>query len=347
MQKMNSYSKYQKEIIKKIGKELGANTPFKYEKTSSNHLKVFIEGLDKPRYTACTPSDSKAGDNFMADLRCALKAACVKRQPKMVMSKRTNIVRVKAQYIEHFMAACIKAVRTNIQQYTEKEKSWVVKENSIKNLKIQRKNLAARIFEQTQKTYRNQQYITGSDSNMIKGEILKHLCYMLPNTADYIDVLKPKKALNGLSKAVSVATGSIALANVEAANESVKNLKQTTNIISDLVIADTGTSLGKQSMKEEGVKKEGVRKEDAMEKKVEILNSSSNKNPAETLAAMNKSQAIQNLRQLSRNESEAMLEYIKIAMAENHQQDLQEVLNMMTSKGITLNMLSNYSENAA
>ena len=342
MQKINSYSKYQKEIIKKIGKELGANTPFKYEKTSSNHLKVFIEGLDKPRYTACTPSDRKSGDNFMADLRCALKAACVKRQPKVAASKQMNIIRVKAQYIDNLTAACIKVVRTNIQQYAEKEELWVVKENSLINLKSQRKHLVARIFEQTQKAHRNQQYITGSDSRIIKDEILKHLSYMLPNTADYRDTLKPKKVLNELSKAVSVATGSIALASVEAANEKVNNLKQATSIISDFVIADTGKALGKQSIKEEHGSKEGTKKIEA-----EVLSRSPNKNPAEQLAAMNKSQAIQNLRRLSRNENEAMLEYIQIAMAENHQQDLQEVLNMMTSKGITLNMLSNYSENAA
>ena len=70
MQKLNSFSKYQKDIIKKITKELGPGIPFKYEKTSSNHLKVLIEGLEKPRYTACTPSDIKSGDNFMAGTKC-------------------------------------------------------------------------------------------------------------------------------------------------------------------------------------------------------------------------------------------------------------------------------------
>lgn len=325
MHKINSYSKYQKEIIKKIGKELGANTPFKYEKTNSNHLKVCVDGLEKPIYTSCTPSDRKSGDNFMGDLRCALKAAHVKRQPKIIVSKKMNILQVKAQYVENLMAACIKTVRTNIQQYSEKEQSWVIKEGSIQALKAQRKSLAGRIFEQAQKVHRNQQYITGADSNIIRGEILKHLSYMLPNIADYANTLKPKRVRSELSKAVSAETGSIILPNVEAANERGDDLKQTA----------------------ENVRLKGLKKHSTKKNEVGIQSASSNINPAEALAAMNKAQAIQNLRRLSRNESEAMLEYIQIAMAENHQQDLQEVLSMMASKGITLNMLSDYSENAA
>lgn len=351
MQKINSFSKYQKDIIKKIGKELGPNTPFKYEKTSSNHLKVFIDGLDKPRYTACTPSDQKSGDNFMADLRGALKAARVKRQPKMVVSQPMNLHKAKAQYIEHLMSACIKAVRTNIQQYSEKDRLWVMKENSITHLKTHRKNMAAKIFEQTQKSQRNQQYVTGCDSRIIKGEIFKHLSYMLPNTADYADVLHPNKIRNELSKAVNVATGSIELSNVKAANEGVNELKKGINIVSDFLMGDSSAvddicaEPSKPLVKKERVKKERVKKEDQTlartpSNEEKVRGSLPNKNPAETLAAMNKSQAIQHLRCLSRHEGEAMLECIQIAMAENHQQDLQEVLSMMSDKGITLDMLS-------
>lgn len=342
MQKHNGYSKYQKDIIKKITKELGPKTPFKHEKTSSNHLKVLIEGLDKPRYTACTPSDSRSGDNFMADLRCALKAAHLKREPKIELSKRMNTTQLKIQYIENLTASCIKTVRTNIEQYTEKENMLVIQENSISNLKPLRKNLATKIFEQTKRANNHQHYITGADSNLVKAEVLKHLNYMLPNAADYVQALKPKEAVNALSKAVSLANGRVVSPNVEAANESINTLDKVTEMVTNIIISDTRKDVDKQ-----GVKDDGIKTIDAKHTTDKKLMSVPNKNPAEELAAMEKEQAVKNLRRLSRNEGEAMLAYIKIAMEENKQQDLQEVLEMMTCKGITLDMLSGYLENVA
>lgn len=72
-----------------------------------------------------------------------------------------------------------------------------------------------------------------------------------------------------------------------------------------------------------------------------------NRNPAEELAAMSQEQAVKNLRRLSLNEAEDMLANIKIAMEENKQQDLHEVVEMMECKGITLDMLSGYQKKVA
>lgn len=339
MQKLNSYSKYQKDIIKKISKELGPSIPFKYERTSSNHLKILIEGLDKPLYTGCTPSDRKSGDNFMADLRCALKAARLKRQPKTVLSMRMNTAQLKIQYIENLTTSCIKMVRTNIKPYIEKEKNLVIKENNIRNIKIFRKNLATNIFDQCKKVNK-QQYTTGADSNFIKGEIIKHLNYMLPNAADYAHTLKPVDLINTLSKAVSTANGSVALSSFEDSNKDMNNLNMATELVTSLDNRDTTEKALNKEVKQQSMKNTKIPKE-------AVNNITTNKNPAEELASMTKEQAIKNLRRLSRNESEAMLSHIKMAMEENIQQDLHEVLEVMACKGITLDMLSGYQKNAA
>lgn len=352
MQKLNSFSKYQKDIIKKITKELGPNIPFKYEKTNSNHLKVLIEGLEKPRYTACTPSDIKSGDNFMADLRCALKAAHLKRQPRTVISKRINTVQLKVQYIENLTASCIKTVRTNIKQYIEKEKTVVINENSISNLKSLRKSLATKIFTQNQKMTRQHQYITGADSKIIKNEVIKHLNYMLPNTADYALILKPVESINSLSKAVSTANGGtnfsgITLSNFEAANEGINNLNRATEIVTSIVINDTKRKTENKKLNQVQDTKKNSQKEISRDIRTDKQMSIPNRNPAEELAAMPQQQAIKNLRRLSLNEAEDMLANIKIAMEDNKQQDLHEVVEMMECKGITLAMLSGYQKNVA
>lgn len=352
MQKFNSYSKYQKDIIKKITKELGPNIPFIYEKTCRNHLKVLIEGLDKPLYTACTPSDRKSGDNFMADLRSALKAAHLKRQTKVVSSTRMNTAQLKVQYIENLTASCIKTVRTNIKQYIEKEKSLVIKENSISNFKLLRKSLATKIFTQNQKMTRQQFYITGADSKIIKSEVIKHLNFMLPNAADYALTLKPVDSISSLSKAVNTANGSttfsgVTLSNFEAANESITNLNKATEIVANVVINDTVNKTENKNLNQETNKKRKAQKESSRYIRTDKLMSIPNRNPAEELAAMPQQQAVKNLRRLSINEAEDMLTHIKIAMDENKQQDLHEIVEMMACKGVTLDMLSGYQQNVA
>jgi hypothetical protein len=62
---------------------------------------------------------------------------------------------------------------------------------------------------------------------------------------------------------------------------------------------------------------------------------------------MSKHQAVKSLRRLSRNESETILEYIKLAIELNHQQDLREVSEVMVSKGISLEMMNEYLSCAA
>lgn len=330
MNKISSYSKYQKDIIKRIAKELGTSIAFSYGKCSNNHLKVYVDGLDKPFYTSSTPSDRKAGDNFMGDLRSALKAAHLKRQSVIIVTKHINSVQLKAQYIEGLKDACIKTVRTNIDQYTGKEELLVKKENSISSLKPQRKKLATKIFEHTQKTNKNVQYITGKDSQSIKDEIIKHLNYMLPNTADYVHSLKPVNTENKLTKAVNIASGSAPILSAEAANEGITQLTNKSKMNTDEVMNDPNSGVIKKSKKPVAVEAPSC------------ISDKPNRNPAEVLAAMSKEQAVQNLRRLSRNEGEAMLANIALAMDLNHQQDLNEVSEFMEAKGIDLGMMAEF-----
>lgn len=328
MNKISSYSKYQRDIIKRIGKELGTSIAFNYGKCSNNHLKIYVDGLEKPLYTSSTPSDRKSGDNFMGDLRCALKAAHLKRQPVIAVIKHMNNALLKTQYIENLKSACIKTVRTNIEQYTEKEECLVMKENSMSSLKLQRKRLATKILEHTQKMHKSVQYITGKESQGIKDEIIKHLDFMLPNNGDYAKALKPENTEDKLYKAVNVANGGAGILRIEAANEGINKLAKRTAVVTDLIMNDKKPVIQKESIKSAG--------------ELHSTPNKPNKNPAEVLAAMSKQQAVQNLRRLSRNEGEVMLAYITLAMDQNHQQDLSEVSELMAAKGIDLDMMAQF-----
>lgn len=330
MKKINSYSKYQREIIKKIAKELGASIAFSYGRCSNNHLKVYIDGLDKPFYTSSTPSDRKAGDNFIGGIRSALKAENLKQQPVTTAVKHMNNALLKKQYFENLKSTCIKTVRTNIEQYTEKERLLIYRENSVGSLKPQRRKLAARIFENAQKVHRNTQYITGKDSQAIKGEIIKHLNYMLPTSAEYSQNLKPDDSVKILSRAVNVLSGNAAILETEAVSEGKKNQTKKDNMLSDVVMINQHTSTKKKNMNIYAAKK------------INNPQSEGGRNPAELLAAMSKQQAVQNFRFLNRHEGEAMLAYIALAMEQNHQQNLSEISELMEEKDINLEMMTEF-----
>ncbi|WP_217534722.1 hypothetical protein [Vibrio metschnikovii] len=51
MPKQVSYTQYQKRVIRFLSEYLGAQTPFTYQRTQTNHLKVLIDGVAKPLYT--------------------------------------------------------------------------------------------------------------------------------------------------------------------------------------------------------------------------------------------------------------------------------------------------------
>lgn len=275
----------------------------------------------------------------MSDLRNALKAAHLKRKPVIFKTKPINNVQLKAQYIESLKEACIKTVRTNIVQYITKEEQVVIEEDSISSLKPHRKKLALKIFEHMKKRNNNVQYITGKDSQGIKNEILKHLNYMLPNNGDYAEILKQREGLDleaagsKLSNAVTIASGVTPILSVEAASESIAQLTRQAKLTTSVIMR--GQSSGKDN-------RDNNDKKIATVETTDCISDKPNNNPAEVLAAMSDGQAVQNFRRLSRNEGEAMLANIALAMDLNHQQDLNEVADLMRAKGIDLDMLADF-----
>lgn len=91
MCKSSGYSKYQKRVIKFLNDLLGADTPFSYERTQTNHLKVLIDGVPKPIFTGSTPSDCKSINNFMAE---------VKRELEQVKLKKTTFSQNLNRFIQ-------------------------------------------------------------------------------------------------------------------------------------------------------------------------------------------------------------------------------------------------------
>lgn len=64
MPKQVSYTQYQKRVIRFLSEYLGDQTPFTYQRTQTNHLKVLIDGVAKPLYTGSTPSNIKSINNL-------------------------------------------------------------------------------------------------------------------------------------------------------------------------------------------------------------------------------------------------------------------------------------------
>lgn len=63
-------SKFQRKVVSQLKTMLMPyDINFEYSKSSKNHLKVVVEGVEKPLYTSSTPSDHRAFEQFKGEVR--------------------------------------------------------------------------------------------------------------------------------------------------------------------------------------------------------------------------------------------------------------------------------------
>ena len=99
MNKQASYSKYQKKVIKFLYDLLGVDTPFSFERAQNNHLKILIDGVPKPLYTGSTPSDTKAINNFMAEVKRHVALSKKEAEDAEVEAKAEEIVEAENEAV--------------------------------------------------------------------------------------------------------------------------------------------------------------------------------------------------------------------------------------------------------
>lgn len=72
------FTPYQRQVIARVSQLLEGKT-FQYEKKRNNHLAIKVEGISDVFHTSATPSDFRAADNFLGDIRSALNRRAADR----------------------------------------------------------------------------------------------------------------------------------------------------------------------------------------------------------------------------------------------------------------------------
>ena len=135
MCKQSSYSKYQKRVIKFLNDQLGTDTPFTYERTQTNHLKVLIDGVPKPIFTGSTPSDCKSINNFMAEVKREIRASKVEEGDCKPTLQLPTPIKVSN---DKLIQGCIKSLRTRLPVLKSQEETHVLETHEFDDISSNR-----------------------------------------------------------------------------------------------------------------------------------------------------------------------------------------------------------------
>ena len=309
MNKQSSYSKYQKDIIKKLTKELGVNIPFTYEKTAKNHLKVLIDGLNKPWYTSSTPSDRKSGVNFMGDIKRALKEINIEVLTVSVSPVLTNNKLKKAIYCDKLAAHCIKSLRSRIPTLKTKEKRLVNTEQTANIVKQHRLDVINNTIAFTLSSKQFPQYLTVKEKKGVCDVIRKHLDFMMPSAADYAKDLK------------------VSLTQVDNNNDLSQDVISGTPAVTKELATVSNIS------KESNV---GAVKKDVFQTSANGKNISS----IDWLGKQSNGKQIKTLQGLSNSEAQRLIDNLHKAIELNRRLAINEVLALMQARGVSIDDLN-------
>lgn len=323
MCKQVSYSKYQKRVIKFLNDLLGTHTPFSYERTQSNHLKVLIEGVNKPLYTGSTPSDTRSINNFMAEVKKELRlstqeltdGAEVDSGDLVANAEKSNVTiqSVFRPCYDKLIQTCIKSLRTQVASIKEQEKKQVVDLNDVEFIKLARLKTVKHSISHVLQTYKHTGYIKPKAMREIETAILKHLNFMLPSIAFYSDLLEPEKtavtlqgnAANQEDKVVNLEANKVA--------RTVQNIDKKMAKKSEEKSFENRASKQKEHQPKSGVSKQ--------------------------LMSLSTHKRVNELRSLSNSQALELIKDIEQAMKLNREQDIEAVVALIQEKSIPLDAI--------
>lgn len=309
MCKQATFSKYQKRAIKFLSDYLGADTPFSYERTQTNHLKVLIDGVAKPIFTGSTPSDCKSINNFMAEVKREVKASKLEGESTQNIAPQMQLSNPIKLSQDRLIQTCVKSLRARIDTMKSKEEEQVLATKSLNEVGEYRLSAIKHAVSLALQARKQGVYIKSKEMKTIESKILTHLDFMMPTLAYYAELLESKtKYQNNDSQS-------------KATKESLTN-----NVI-----------------KLEGTAKPDPKKENSLvgEQPQPEVNMNNNKNhqkggSASELMAMSPNNRISLLRQLSKTAAMQLIDEVNQALAMNREQDIAEVVAMIKEKDLPL-----------
>lgn len=315
-----NYTRYQKRAIKFLNDLLGVETPFTYERAKNNHLKVLIEGVEKPIYTGSTPSDCKSINNFMACVKREVKASKLETEEakKTAKTKLTDSTKLSN---ERLLQSCVKSLRTRILTLRPQEEALVLESQGIETINEKRIHIVKHAINHTLKARKQGAYIKTKEMGEIERAILTHLNFMLPTMAYYAELLNGKnkyqvKQKEKVTKLVSVEEKPL-INNVEQVKEKATKVRE---------------SLVNQKIPEPVIN--------------EVATININSDSATELMEMSTNNRVSLLRNLTKTQALTLIDDMNYAMAQNRKEDIEAVVSLIRDKGLPLEAIISRMEAA-
>lgn len=317
----NSYSKYQKRAIKFLSDFLDADTPFSYERTQTNHLKVLIDGVPKPLFTGSTPSDCKSINNFMAEVKREVKAS----KETVDLEQDTSIVKISLptsfkQSQDKLIQNCVKSLRTRLDVMKSQEEQKVLENKSVDVVTTFRSEAIKHELSFALQSRRQGGYIKPKEMKSLETKIAMHLNFMMPTLAHYSELLDSKtKYQEKLVTPVKTILNDV--------DEQMFTQESVLKIDSDSEV------LGKQS-------------DEVVSTQIDSNVYQVKQSSALDLMAMSSNNRVSLLRGLSKSQSLQLINDIHQAMAQNREQDIEAVIAMIKEKDLPLEAIISRMEMA-
>jgi cell wall assembly regulator SMI1 len=208
-----SYTPYQRSAIKGIAKIVG-ETPFRYEKSSNNHLKVTIKGIDQVFFTSSTPSDHRSLENFLAEIRCAYKQkhrvepSIQTEIPRSV--RKANAKKASIDAMGKVTEQLIKVFRNSLESFKEEEMRMVESSQTEflgENIQAFRKRKIRAEIDRAIKSFGTGIFIPPGLIKQTQKQVGENLNFMLPTVPEYDRILSLKSGTS--VQAIEMPEGSI------------------------------------------------------------------------------------------------------------------------------------------
>lgn len=314
MFRQTMYSKYQKRVIKFLTDLLGTETPFTYEKTQSNHLKVLIDGVPKPMYTGSTPSDRKSIDNFMADVKRELKASKIDPSLDDETQPKPQPLEPVDEYHDKIVQSCVKTLRSRLGMLKSQEQEKVLENRSVDNVTDHRNEVVKSMVALTTQARKPSTYLKHQEIKSIENTVLKHLKFMMPTLAHYSELLENK-------------------------SKHKKDANETTNAAISKP-PSTATSATK-TVPKPAIPLDESSKTESTEAFTQVTAAAINPTSLTAdLMAMQINNRINLLRRLSKGQALQLIDDIEQAMALNREQDIAAIVALIKEKDIPIEAIS-------
>lgn len=335
MCKQENYSKYQKQAIKFLSEHLGTETPFTYERTQTNHLKVLIEGLEKPLFTSSTPSDNKTLKNFMADVKRELKANKAKHPPHHELSPKAAMAKAITPSHEKLTENCIKTLRSRLTTIKPQEQEQVLKSKALDVVASYRHDIIKGAIARALQDRKQGAYIKPQEMKKIEKKLSQHLDFMMPTLADYSALLESKTRYQ--TKAHTLNELKTGANNIETTPAATPKSKATNGAGGGAVATKANGSMQSAPAWVNGVATEQAADYCLTNTSSNTsANSSSGDNSAVELMKMAANNRVRLLRDLSKAQALQLIDDINQALALNLEQDIAAVVAMIKEKDIPL-----------